>query len=63
MHVAPTDLSTLTQQVVERLDERFAGVTFDKAFAPRRYRLLAGREWELALPRCRICGHGSESLC
>ena len=50
MHVAPADLSTLTQQVVERLDERFAGVTFDKAFAPRRYRLLAGREWELALP-------------
>jgi site-specific DNA-methyltransferase (cytosine-N4-specific) len=25
-------------------------VTFDKAFALRRYRLLAGREWELALP-------------
>ena len=47
MHVAPADLSTLTQQVVERLDERFAGVTFDQAFAPRRYRLLAGREWSL----------------
>ena len=50
MHVSPADLNTLTQQVVERLDERFAGVIFNKAFAPRRYRLLAGREWELALP-------------
>jgi len=50
MHVSPYELSDLTQRVVERLDERFAGVAFDKAFVLRSYGRLAGKEWEVHLP-------------
>lgn len=50
MRVPADELSAQTQRVVERLDERFAGAAFDQPFSLRRYRALAGPDWERTLP-------------